>query len=153
MRIINVWMDLMMVGVALVVASSITLAVAVQLNQNMVYYTHDKTGFETLGEITIHQEPRTGFDLLAMLVNTDHLVPYPNIIKIDNSPAILLDSTFQPSKFKTISNIYNSPEHNLKSKLMSPILDCKFETRQEDINKDGVPETVDLLHYYITVTP
>lgn len=144
MRSITLWYELIfLVFMALAAATGVT-SVLYCCNSEIVSYTEDKTALDSVDIENLEAYPRYGRDLLASLINTDENAPYPNAIKIDDSPILKIDNTFHTKKFGVIGNVYYSGgDYKLSTKLNKPIKAVKFE----------VVNGTDVFHYYIDTTP
>ena len=130
----------MLVVMLLSGATSLT-SVVVMLDKPVISYTSEKTALDSFDIEHVEGYERYGRDLLAALVNTDENAPYPNAIKIDNSPILLIDNTFHTRKFSVIAEVYDgSGQYQLSNKLDLPIKAMRFE----------VIGGKDVMHYYIT---
>lgn len=144
MRSINLWYELIFLLFMLLAAATGVTSVLYCCNSEIVSYTEDKTALDTFDIDNIVAYPRYGRDLLVSLVNTDENAPYPNAIKIDDSPILKIDNAFHTKKFSNIGNVYSSTgEYKLSTKLGKPIKAVKFE----------VINGTDVFHYYIDKNP
>jgi len=149
MRGATAWLEMIPLIVMLIIASTTTSFLVVQTSKPIISYTNEKSANDTLDEILEPEGVRYGKDLLLSLINTDEHAPYPNAIRIDNSPALKLDSVYQTTKYADLARVYNtSGDFQLGAKLDQPILATVFE---EYTGLDGI--TIDVLHYYITTNP
>lgn len=144
MRASVVWLETIILGMMLCLGSSCMISFMYVMQKPMISYTEEKSALDTNDVISEPKAYRYGKDLLASLVNSDELAPYPNAIRIDDSPVLKLDSTFMVMKFDNLVKVYSATgSYRLSTKLNDKIKDVRFE------NYGGV----DCLHYYITTTP
>ena len=144
MRAASIWYEMIMLMVMLLCGATSLTSVVVMLNKPIITYTNEKTALDSFDIENIEAYPRYGRDLLAALVNTDENAPYPNAIKIDDSPILLIDNTFHTRKFSVIAEVYDSGgPYQLSNKLDLPIKAMKFE----------VIGGKDVMHYYIQQNP
>lgn len=144
MRSASIWYEMIMLMVMLICGATSLTSVVVLLNQPIISYTSEKTALDSFDIENVEETKRYGRDLLASLVNTDENAPYPNAIKIDNSPILAIDNTFHTKKFSVIAGVYDSSgQYGLANKLNKPIKAMRFE----------VIGGKDVMHYYIDQTP
>lgn len=108
-----------------VVSASFVLSLMVVCSTPIINLDSDKTMIESDGVQQHYVADMYGYDILAMLINTDPMSPYPKAIRINNSPVLKLDNAFLAYKMRNVSVVY---QHG-GSYGLSDMLDWKVTSR------------------------